>query len=220
MDERWCRFRMGDAFPSGSVVSHWVAGLATIANDLLASNVVLVDADEKGNLSPEDIHHFYLACGHYREAAKFIADGLMVSSIQAFNASLPAEAQSHLLSIRSSIEPWKGSFVDTVLRPARDRLFHYPTPASSEWTTALAELADVETGVRTFPDQRTRDIRAAFADEIRATLVLSAFGHNPQAIGAAFRNLSQLMGAMVRFAHEALAAYLMRLPPDVLQIDD
>lgn len=222
MDEMWCRFRIGQAFPSGSPVARWITGLTLIGNDLVHTISALADEYSKPGeqLSPEGVYYFAVAAAQLREAVKFLKNGASSADVSAFISALPLEVQERWSLIYHSFEPWDGSFAKTVLVPLRNVLFHYPPATSSEWDGVLSRLADHESGIRAQGQQRLRDVRGIFADELRGEWVKQALGASDAEVKEAARRIIDVTTVLMWFAHESLATYLLGLPPGNLRVDE
>jgi hypothetical protein len=223
--EGWARLRIGAAFPRTSELSKFIIGVAMIRNDLMQSNAALAQhLEDSGNqdLEPESFFHFYLSCAQFREAAKFLGESLRVAEILQFTHTLPVVARQHLQAVQSSFEPWNGSFVQRVVKPLRDKMFHYPTPASPEWEGVLTELDQIESGVRVGPHRRQRDLRYLFADELRAGLMFGMLqsDERKKEVSRNLGDLSGLIASYITFADAALLEYINQLPPGIVTVTD
>ena len=204
MTERWATFEIGEVFPAHSLLSRWIAGLSLIANDLVLINVQLLQAiDADADESPEAVFYFWLACAHFREAAKFLGSSTSDQTIRQFIARLPRATLRQWRSVRKSFDPWPGSFVQRALKPLRDHIFHYPPPTDKDWERILAGVSDKTSGVRVLGEETIGNTRGVFADEIRAEMLGVYLGQNHEEIGESMRLLSQLIGSTVFFARES-----------------
>lgn len=221
-EEKWAKFTMGAAFPADSMLARWIAGLATIANDLTQTNVALIEAFESSgaSLCPEGVFGFWVTCAQYREAAKFLHAGWQNPDVVEFTGGLPREVRDDWNRIRRSFDPWGGSFVETVMKPLRDRLFHYPAPGAAEWEPVLRDLASHESGVRVRGAGELRGVRNVFADEVRVGLLSAYLGSDPAEMGNSVAEVSNLVQGLVSFAHECMMAYLAQFPDGVVRIED
>lgn len=216
---RWIRFTIGEAFPRKSLLAVWVAGLATVANDLATASDPIFRVERNVDKQADHTYFFWLTCAQYREAAKFVASGLDEEEIARFNRQLPPDTKELLQFVRGSFEPWENSFVETVLKPIRDHLFHYPKVRSREWKEVLEAHSQTSSSVRLEGAGRIRDTRGFFADDIRASLLSHHLGNGPEDWSEAMDYLASLVGALVRYSHEVLAHYLVGLPKESVRIE-
>lgn len=219
---QWARFQIGAAFPADSILARWVAGLTMIANDLIHTNVTLINTLDSGNAaeSSDATFYFWLACAQYREAAEFLRQK-EPPEVASFVAQLSPETLRHRAEILPSFTPFPGSFVDTVLRPLRNRLFHYPKASSEELRSALAAASLQVSGVRVMGEEKVGNVRGVFADEVRARL-LGGYLHATDAereIRETMKSISGLMSSLIAFAHGCLTEYLIQLPPGLVTVD-
>jgi predicted DNA binding CopG/RHH family protein len=212
----WVHFTIGDVFPAESVLSAWIAGLATIANDLVfLHDPLLSDFEEEVSAT---VYAFWLLCAQYREAAKFIASGLDEPAVKRFNKRLDPEAQDIWRRIHASFEPWKGSFVERVAKPIRDRLFHYPGVREPEWSGILAAHSSTESGICFRGSRRVRDTRAVFADDLRASLLSQYLGMSSTEMADSMSELGGLVGMLARVSNQSVAVYLQQVPPTKVEV--
>jgi hypothetical protein len=221
--EQWARFEMSAAFPANSTLAGWIAGITMIANDLIHSNVILVNAmdSQDAAISSDSIYYFWLSCAQYREAADFLRESSRIPEVSSFVGQLSPDAHQRLTEITASFTPWDGSIVNTVMRPLRNKLFHYPKPDSQVWRKALEGVAAQRSGVRIIGEEKIGNVRAVFADEIRAQLLGDYLGTNDHAqLRETIAQISKLVSCLVAFAHEALTTYLLQLPPGVVTAEE
>jgi hypothetical protein len=212
----WVRFTIGDVFPADSPLAVWVAGLAMIANDLLLVKEPLLPGP--GEFEAARVHTFWLVCAQYREAARFVASGLDEPYVKRFNRGLDSEVQSLLRRVRASFDPWEGSFVQRVAKPIRDRLFHYPSVGARDWRDVLTAHASTPSGVEFRGSRRIRDTHAVFADDLRASLLAESLGLSSPEIAESMSELADLVGMLVRIAHQSLGAFLEQVPTRKLEV--
>ncbi|WP_221239690.1 hypothetical protein [Longimicrobium terrae] len=216
---RWIRFRIGDAFPAGSALGKWIAGLTLMANDILQSFDAMQREFAEGPDSPEGLFYFWLTCAQFREGAKLLSGGLEDSEIKKFIDTMDASDQSMLALIRPAFEPFAGSFVERIAKPIRDEFFHYPKPGSQRWDEVLSQMADLESGLRFRADLNPASTRGVFADELRTLYLIQYMGVSTDEIADVMRRLADYVGPMVRFAHGCLGSYIGRLPEGVVTHD-
>jgi hypothetical protein len=187
-----------------------------------------MDALDSGNPaeSSDATYYFWLACAQYREAAEFLRKR-KPPEVAAFMAQLPPDVQQHWAKVAPSFTPYEGSFVDKVLRPLRNKLFHYPEPGSKEMERALRAASQHISGVRVVGEEKLGNVRGVFADEVRARL-LGEYLHGANdededeelGLRETMRKISRLMSSLIAFAHGSLAEYLVQLPPGVVTLDE
>ena len=88
-------FRVGDVFPADDVVSPFLVSLCLAVNDLMWL-IRRPETDGEG----ESIYRLYLTCAYYREAAKFLGEGLKQAEVSAFLTDLSPEGRAHLEEVR------------------------------------------------------------------------------------------------------------------------
>jgi predicted DNA binding CopG/RHH family protein len=214
----WVTFAIGDVFPADSPLSAWIAGLSTIANDLLFVHEPLLSESEEAESAR--VYSFWLVCAQYREAARFIASGLKEASVISFNEQLDAEVNEMLEHLRRSFDPWEGSFVQTVAKPIRDRLFHYPNVGDPEWKGILSAHSNTRSGISFRGSRRVKDTRSLFADDLRAALLSHYLGMSEAEMGESMAELASLVGLLARVSHQSLGAYLQSVPPKSVRVVD
>ena len=195
-------FRVGDVFPADDVVSPFLVGLCMAVNDLIWLTR-RPETDGEG----ESLYRLYLTCSYYREAAKFLGEGLKQPDVSAFLNDLPAEDRARLEELRASFDPWEGSFAQRVLKPVRDIVFHYP--GGSKIEALLRSLSDssshIEMGAGTYEENRY-----GFADAVLARHVSETWGGSAAELSAGMDRVVELALALIYFAHQAVA---LRLRP-------
>ena len=203
-------FRVGDVFPADAVVSPFLVGLCMAVNDLMwLTRRPETDGDGESN------YRLYLICAYYREAAKFLGEGLKQAEVSAFLKDLSPEGREYLEVVRESFDPWEGSFAERALKPVRDIVFHYPR--RSEMRALLRRLSDsnshIEMGACTYMENRY-----GIADDVLATYVSDTWGGSVSELSAAMKRVVGLALALTYFAHEAVALRLRQVDSRALNV--
>ena len=205
-------FRIGDVFPADDVVSPFLVGLCMAADDLMW----LTRQHETGDAG-ESTYRLYLTCAYYREAAKFLGEGLKQAEVSAFLKDLSPECRARLGVLKKSFDPWKGSFAERALKPVRDIVFHYPR--CSEIRALLKGLSGsnsrIGMGTGTYQDNRY-----GFADDVRAKYVSETWGGSVSELSATMERVGKLVLALTYFAHGAVALRLRQVDSRALDVTE
>lgn len=203
-------FRVGDVFPADDVVSPFLVGLCMAVNDLMWL-IRRPETDDEG----ESNYRLYLTCAYYREAAKFLGEGLKQAEVSAFLEDLSPEGHEYLEVLRESFDPWEGSFAQRALKPVRDNVFHYPHRA--EMQALLRRLSDstshIEMGTGTYVENRY-----GFADGVLARHVYEAWGGSVSEASGAMERVVELALALTYITHEAVALRLRQVDSCALDV--
>lgn len=203
-------FRVGDVLPADDVVSPFLVGLCMPVNDLM-----WLTRRPETDGAGESIYPFYLTCAYYREATKFLGEGLKQVEVSAFLKNLSPEGREYLEVVRESFDPWEGSFTERALKPVRDNVFHYP--CCSEIRALLSGLSDsnshIEMGAGTYGENRY-----GFADDVLARYVSEMWGGSVSELRAAMERVAKLVSALTYFVHEAVALRLRQVDSRALNV--
>ena len=203
-------FRVGDVFPADDVVSPFLVGLCMAVNDLMWL-IRRPETDDEG----ESNYRLYLTCAYYREAAKFLGEGLNQAEVSAFLEDLSPEGHEYLEVLKESFDPWEGSFAQRALKPVRDNVFHYPH--RSEMQALLRRLSDstshIEMGAGTYVENRY-----GFADGVLARHVYEAWGGSVSEASVAMERVVELALALTYITHEAVALRLRQVDSRALDV--
>jgi hypothetical protein len=203
-------FVFGMVFPTDDLLSEWVATLALAFNDLaLVQDRIVADA--------ETPHRFFywlrLAIAHFYEAAKYLDDTAEVDEVKAFVATLPAEAQQHY---ETCLERYREQQTP-VERLRNQAAFHYPrlqpNRQNRPMKKVLASLADEAGQIDKGEQNRLRDSRLLFADDIMSRFFVEASG-GEDALGQVHPNIEAAITAFMRFTQAALDEWFYRAQQD------
>ena len=215
--KKWT-FRLGDAFPAEDPLARWFVGLSAVVNDLILAGSRMeaeMSKARRSEPSSEGIYFFRLVASHYREAVKFIEDADSLPEVRAFIASLPQGLQNQYSSVLTTFQPFHGSFVERVLKPLRDKLFHYPLVNSQELINATGKVKELRTGAE-LRGSRIADFRASFADDVMLCLSGEIFSQEREKLGQCIRTTHNALQDLVLFYNGALQEYFKRLGPHVV----
>jgi hypothetical protein len=216
IEQKWIRFAMEEAFPAESKVAQWVAGLCMAANDLILAQQDWARVSKKG-YPPEATYYIGVLAAHLREAMKFVwrskgRDAL----VEAFCERLGDEARVHRTVIDGALAGPKGtSFVEQILVPVRNQVFHYPEVGATDIRSGLEAHAKTESGVR-MVGPHVQDMRWVFADEVRAELLAQALG-GVDALNDALRRIATTTGSFVVYASLSFSQYRRELARSVMK---
>jgi hypothetical protein len=213
------RFRVGDAFPADDPLARFILVVSMGLNDNSLANTRFVNTEEEYEL----LYFFRLASGHLQE----LANRLRVAhgewpEVQKFVASLDKQYRDDFAAIVQLAD----SKDDTgeKLGRIRNEFFHYPdlrrkTAERGKLPVmkALGEGADEE-GTISLGEEALGGVRAHFADELGAKLVMAHLGLDEDGQGALVKELGELQAAYGRFAQAALGRYVNGLGDVVTEI--
>jgi hypothetical protein len=161
-------------FPPEDPTARFVVSMAMAKNDIERALRDVQDAIE--NDRPDFSYRARLSIGHLVEAlAALNSYSQEYAEVRALINRLPAAAQKHLRTARSSLQ----RAGEDVLRRARDNTFHYPSPRSNYSPTSDAQLGEALAnlsgrGVEIHLDGDTQQVTFTFADDIALALAMGS----------------------------------------------
>jgi hypothetical protein len=171
-------------------------------NDIRHAMELMVEANEAGK--PEFTYYARLAMAHYFDALDALDSWCKVAEVKAFISRMPNEGRDQLRVARST----RQRVGHVAIAHARNRTFHYPSPASryqtdAELAEALRRLGDEEaTLVLTSPGY----YRLHFADHVALTLAIGK--HVPGRFREDARQTQEGAAACVNFATVVWREYM------------
>jgi hypothetical protein len=206
---RELRFRVGDALPADDPVARFILVVSMGLNDNSFSNTHFVEGAEDYEL----LYFFRLASGHLHE----LANRLRVAhgewpEVEKFVAGLDEQYRNDFAAIVALAD--EKNTTGEKLGRIRNEFFHYPDlrrktaeRGKLPLMTALSEGADEE-GTISLGQKALGGVRAHFADEFGAKLVMAHLGIDDDEKRALVKELGELQAAYGRFAQAALGRYL------------
>lgn len=204
------RFKFGDVFPPGDVLSEWVASIGLAFND-----IAYVHAQFDEAYSKPAYEYFYLlriSLSHFHEAAKFLDETKAIPDVRSYVDSLPKRTREHYADCLHRYRERKG-----VLGPIRNlSAFHYPelkvkqgSKKKRTMEKVLEGLADEQGAIFKAASGTIGDSRGLFADDIASRL----FTHGTKSdedLYAAHREIKEAITSFMRFANGALDEWWSR----------
>jgi len=213
--KRYVNFPYASVFPPGNHVSAWISVIALITNELNIVNRNLF-RQFKGHRSKgtfEVPYYLWLACSHYREAAKFLGISEQNPEISSFIQSLPESIKSQYREVKSTYEPFEGSFVETAIKPVRDTFFHYSKVDSTLWESLWAELRN-EHGELSYSGNSIDSSNWEFAEDIRINMIEKSLENSNYSIDQVVPELAHMIVNMVVFGQNVVTEYFSQVPND------
>jgi hypothetical protein len=217
---RELRFRVGDALPADNPLARFILVVSMGLNDNSFSNTRFVDGTEDYEL----LYFFRLASGHLHE----LANRLRVAheewpEVQEFVAGLDQQFRDDFARIVQLADE-KNATGEKLTR-IRNEFFHYPDLRRK---TAERGKLPVMKALREGADERTISlgekalggVRAHFADELGAKLVMAHLGIDDDEKKGLVKELGELQAAYGRFAQAALGSYVNGLGDAVTKVRD
>lgn len=198
-------FRFGDVFDAAEPVDRWLVSLSLGLNDLVASNVQLMEASEDDSAVPEHerVYLARLVGAQVWEIIKLIKDAGEDPGVSGFLDALPGDAQDQRCQLLDALDD--GNFRGT-LAGGRDHFFHYPEIGSRKMTRAMKALADVRLGARIGDNLATT--RLHYADKVAEELFFPGAEDRLEELRAFLETLSGLVVTLTDFIQRALWAHL------------
>jgi hypothetical protein len=194
-------FRIGDVFDPDDDVALWLLTIVLAFNDIVLTHV---RADE----ATEEWERFYfsrVAFGHYNEILLYLERVDSKPSVQKFIASLPTAVQD---AYRETLAIYDGNRA-VANRLRNEAIFHYPDKGGVDaMRDALREreLQDALGGISSSTG-KIRDMRAHYADEVMAMMVMKQGGGTVEGAVAVFEAMRDGVTAFIRFANEVQLAF-------------
>ncbi len=209
---RWLNFAYSSVFPHDEPLSAWISILALMTNELIIVNRNIVNQFTviRSNGTAEVPYYLWLACSHYREAAKFLGQSMKTPKIEQFIQSLPDSIQQTYSEVKATYEPYKGSFVDLAVKPIRDSFFHYNEITSPLWTPLWRELED-ERGEFSMKGGGLDFTRWEFAENIRINMIQKSLEESGFSIEQVIESLGTATVNMVAFGQNVVTEYFSRV---------
>lgn len=231
--ERAVSFNLGEAFPAGKPVAAFVVALSLAWKDLLYVNVRLVGGDAtppaKHEIGDGELRYLVgVAFAHLFEMRTCVAHAREKwPEVGAFLDGLPAAAQDDLRTVLD-LNTTEHDWIEAALRYLRNQTFHYG--ANTNWKDLrwAMQQVDSEEGVISKANGTYAGTRLDFVELIWVQHLTRKFPKADTAGDTAAEALqeahlrtlvqavTEAMGAAIRFAMAALAAYLEALPEDVV----
>jgi hypothetical protein len=213
------RFRVGDALPADDPLARFILVVSMGLNDNSLANTRFVNTDEEYEL----LYFFRLASGHLHE----LANRLRVAheewpEVQKFVASLDKQYRDDFAAIVQLADPKNDT--GEKLGRIRNEFFHYPDllrkTAERGKLPVMKALRDgaSDEGTISLGENALGGVRAHFADELGAKLVMAHVGLDEDEQRALVKELGELQAAYGRFAQAALGRYLNGLGDVVTEV--
>lgn len=213
------RFRIGDALPADDPLARFILVVAMGLNDNSLANTRFVNTDEEYEL----LYFFRLASGHLHE----LANRLRVAyeewpEVQKFVAGLDKQYRDDFAAIVHLADPKNDT--GEKLGRIRNEFFHYPDllrkTAERGKLPVMEALRDgaSDEGTISVGEKALGGVRAHFADELGAKLVMAHVGLGEDEQRALVKELGELQAAYGRFAQAALGRYLNGLGDVVTKV--
>lgn len=205
------RFEMGDVFPAEDELARWVMVLSVAWQDLLASNLQLIDDREVESFI--NLHNIKKVAAQVWELWEFLDRTKETESIKRFWDSLAEQVHAEYAVIVAAIsKPAVGArpTFKNALRRARNYSSHYAELDRKDLGRAMHELSASE-GVLRY-DESFGSLRAEYAD----LLSLELFFRGASVVDARrdletfLAELRDVVAALMRFIQRVLDAYLRR----------
>jgi hypothetical protein len=197
-------FKMKSMFDPKDELAQWILKIAMSRNDFLYVHNRLLELNDNGsNHSGESLYFFRLACSHYREAVYFLSKYKNKRNVLRFLSRMDKEFIEDYETLIDSCEPWKGSFVERVMLPIRNNLFHYSTDNFDE---IYSEFEDFFSRVIITGKTRSH-IDLVFADELAIKLSLGEI--EQEEFKELLTYISRLFVSFIRFTDHAINMYLI-----------
>jgi len=221
-EHRGIRFRIGDAFPGNDQVARWMVVCAMALNDLLLVNRWLLPRLEEKIESEayENVYLARLAASHLYEIANFLERSDRIPRVQEFIAALDDDVREAYDRV-CALGPHSQTQLAKQVRRARNRFFHYvelvPQAEDREILKAAIEAHADTMGEIRDEGNPLDAFRATFADDIAVEL---SFPDENTELEDVLKEITDHIGAFLKFAFDVLPRYVQRLPSDTWEYID
>ncbi|WP_379139128.1 hypothetical protein [Paenibacillus sp. sgz500958] len=199
-------FNLKEVFSPNEKLDRWILKLAIARSDILHVHKRHVDVlqDETNITNGESLYLFRLAISHLREVVKLITFGSNDQEIRTFITGISKEVDSEFNRfIMSKEDP----FLNNVLIPTRNNLFHYyDKDKDKEFKVRLEELKDFETKILS-ASKKIKDTEYEFADQV--TLLMSIGDISYDEFKELVKLVSSYMVSFSKVAETITGAFLL-----------